>query len=52
MLANKKNDILILKDSVNKLISSNVHSGVFDKEEFDVAIGNQYYRHIDFSLLQ
>jgi uncharacterized protein with HEPN domain len=44
-------DLSKLKASVTALISQNLKSGIFDKEEFAVAKGNQYYRHIDFSAI-
>jgi len=45
-------DLSKLKASVYAFIFKNLKSVVFDKEEFDAAKGNQYYRHIDFSKLE
>ncbi|HLG34640.1 MAG TPA: HepT-like ribonuclease domain-containing protein [Bacteroidia bacterium] len=43
------NDLPELLETVRKIISEQLETGVFNKQELMAAIGNMYYRHVDFS---
>ena len=44
-----KKDLELLKNSLLKIIPSELDAGNFDKEEFEQASKSFYYRHINFS---
>lgn len=42
------NDLPTLSDAIQKIISAQIASGTFDKNELAAARGNIYYSHVDF----
>jgi uncharacterized protein with HEPN domain len=44
-------DLPMLHKQLIQIIKSRLNQGIFDREEFNCAVGNVLYRHIDFSCI-
>ena len=49
MLPNEKNDLIVLKHEIEKIIVNKVKQNVFDIEELLLCKESIYYSHINFS---
>lgn len=47
-----KENVPLFLEELYSLASHRLRAGILDKEELKVAVGNRYYRHINFSKLQ
>ena len=46
------NDLISLKNSLIKIVSSQLNNGNFDSEEYNEARKSYYYRHVDFGAIE
>jgi hypothetical protein len=46
------NDLISLKNSLIKIVASQLNNGNFDSEEYNEARKSYYYRHVDFGAIE